>query len=164
MSNMMERKCADCALKALQGGVCPIFNADMSEKGGCPMYTTEIVQCSVCGAVIPVGGTAQYDPEIDRFALLCGNCVEGGNCATCAQPTVCRFEADTSCQEPPYVMVQRQQGNAIIQTQQLNPKRVEATCRQGCPCFWEDGLDTNLFCRRTTGGCGCRNYKLRWRD
>jgi hypothetical protein len=55
------------------------------------------------------------------------------------------------------------QGNMIAQTQVMNPKRVEATCRRGCPCFNEDGLDNGTFCMRQNGDCGCKKYHTNWR-
>lgn len=155
----MERVCANCALKTLKGGMCPIFNADMSDEQGCPMFCSELTLCDVCGAVIPTGGTIQKDEESDEYVILCAQCSAAPPCATCRYHSGCRFEQDTSCPEPLYIMVQHRQGNAIIQSQQLNPKRVQATCAQGCPCFWEDGLDDGNFCLGKIG-CGCKTYKL----
>jgi hypothetical protein len=155
----MERICANCALKTLKGGLCPVFNADMSNEKGCPMFSSEIVLCDVCGGVIVTGGTFQYDEDRGDYALLCTQCANASPCATCRYHSGCRFEKDTSCPEPLYIMVQHRQGNAIIQSQQLNPKRVQATCAQGCPCFWEDGLDDGNFCLGKIG-CGCKTYKL----
>lgn len=155
----MERVCANCALKTLKGGMCPIFNADMSDEQGCPMFCSELTLCDVCGAVIPTGGTIQKDEESDEYVILCAQCSAAPLCATCRYHSGCRFEKDTSCPEPLYIMVQHRQGNAIIQSQQLNPKRVQATCAQGCPCFWEDGLDDGNFCLGKIG-CGCKTYKL----
>lgn len=159
----MERRCADCALKAIKGGMCPIFNADMSEEHGCPYFTTELKVCSSCGNLALNQTFLQYDEERNNYALLCAECGNASPCVTCRYHDGCRFEKDTSCSEPPYIMVQQRQGNAIIQSQQLNPKRVEATCRQGCPCFWEEGLDDGNFCLGKMG-CGCRSYKLKRRD
>ena len=159
----MERMCANCALKTLKSGMCPIFNADMSDERGCPMFCSELTICSVCGSVIPTGGTIQEDIDRGDYAILCAKCTSASLCATCRYHDGCRFEKDTSCQEPLYVMVQHRQGNAIIQSQQLNPKRVQATCAQGCPCFDEEGLDDGSFCLGKIG-CGCRTYKLKRRD
>lgn len=159
----MERKCANCALKAIKGGMCPIFNANMEEESGCPYFTTELKICSACGNLALDKIIIAYDEDRDDHALLCATCGTGSLCATCRYHDGCRFEKDTSCQEPPYIMVQQRQGNAIIQSQQLNPKRVEATCRQGCPCFWEDGLDDGNFCLGKME-CGCKSYKLKRRD
>lgn len=156
----MEHKCGQCALKALKGGMCPIFNADMSEKDGCPYFTTELRTCHICGSVILGAGILEADGDI--WHEMCQKCAAASPCNVC-QRKECRFNTDQSCTEPPYVMVQQRQGNAIIQTQTLNPKRVEATCAQGCPCYNPEGLEDGLFCLSTVG-CGCKNYKTNWRN
>lgn len=158
----MERVCANCALNAIKGGMCPIFNADMSEENGCPFFTTELQLCEVCGNHIFKGAIIAEDDGI--YHMTCPQCGTNLNqCATCIQQSQCAFQNDQSCPEPPYVMVQYRQGNAVIQTQQLNPKRIEATCRAGCPCFNEDGLDDGTYCRKQDG-CGCNKYKTNWRN
>jgi hypothetical protein len=139
--------------------MCPIFNADMSEQHGCPYFTTELRTCHICGSVILSAGILEVDEDI--WHEMCQQCASAPRCNTC-QRKDCKFQNDRSCPEPPYVMVQQRQGNAIIQTQKINPKRVQATCAQGCPCFDEDGLDDGTFCLSTTG-CGCKNYKTNWR-
>ena len=48
----MERVCGNCALKALKNGLCPVFNANMEGKSGCPHFTTELTSCDVCGRLI----------------------------------------------------------------------------------------------------------------
>lgn len=155
----LVRVCANCALKAIKGGMCPIFNADMSEQHGCPYFTTELRTCHICGSVILDAGILEADENI--WHEMCQQCASASRCNTC-QRKDCKFQNDRSCPEPPYVMIQQRQGNAIIQTQKINPKRVQATCVQGCPCFDEDGLDDGTFCLSTTG-CGCKNYKTNWR-
>jgi hypothetical protein len=139
--------------------MCPIFNADMSEQHGCPYFTTELRTCHICGSVILGAGILEADEDI--WHEMCQQCASAPRCNTC-QRKDCKFQNDRSCPEPPYIMVQQRQGNAIIQTQKINPKRVQATCAQGCPCFDEDGLDDGTFCLSTTG-CGCKNYKTNWR-
>lgn len=155
------RKCGDCALKALKNGMCPVFNANMEGENGCPYFTTELKICEICGALIPKGGYIQEDNEV--FHLMCGDCATGHPCKSCDKVKECRLKTDETCPEPLYVMVQRRQGPAVIQTQQLNPKRVQATCAQGCPCFREEGLEDGTFCWKETG-CGCNNHNYNWRN
>ena len=157
----MERKCGQCALKALKNGMCPIFNANMEGENGCPYFTTEIHACEICGNLIPKGGYIQE--EDGAFHLMCGDCATGHPCKSCKEVNSCRFETDQNCQEPPYVMVQQRQGNMVVQTQALNPKRVQATCANGCPCFREEGLEDGDFCWKQIG-CGCNNHKNNWRN
>lgn len=155
------RKCADCALKALKNGMCLVFNANMEGEDGCPYFCSQLVVCENCGQVIPKGGVIQEDNE--EFHMLCGDCANGHPCKTCKNVKNCRFENDQDCQEPAYVMVQQKRGNMVVQTQALNPKRVQATCASGCPCFREEGLDDGDFCWKRLG-CGCQNHKFNWRN
>lgn len=157
----MERKCGDCALKALKGGMCPVFNANMEGESGCPYFTTDLKVCEICGSIIPKGGYIQEDNEV--FHLMCGDCATGNPCKSCKSVKECRLQTDQSCPEPLYVMVQQRQGNMVVQSQQLNPKRVQATCAQGCPCFREEGLEDGTFCWKETG-CGCNNHNYNWRN
>lgn len=158
----MERKCDDCALKALKHGMCPIFNENMEGESGCPYYTTELHACEICGALVPKGGYIQEEDGI--FHLMCGDCATGHPCRTCKLVSDCRFQDDNSCQEPPFVMVQQRQGNMVVQSQQLNPKRVQATCANGCPCFREEGLTDGIFCWKQQTDCGCKNHINNWRN
>ena len=153
-------KCGQCALKHLEGGVCPVFKSDMSEEDGCPLFKNELKTCSICGSVILEKGILEEDDG--KWHLLCGRCLSAPDCQICGNQ-YCAFQQDQSCQEPPYVMREMRQGNMIMQTQVMNPKRIEATCRKDCPCFNEDGLDNGTFCGRQQG-TGCRNHKIIWRD
>lgn len=154
-------KCDNCAINKLQNDLCPVFRADMSGKDGCPMFQSELHTCSICGS--PIIGTVyfEHDDNMD-WHEECINCVQAPPCQTCVHQ-YCAFEKDTSCPEPPFVMRKVRQGNMIAQTQVMNPKRVEATCRRGCPCFNEDGLDNGTFCMRQNGDCGCKKYHTNWR-
>lgn len=154
----MEHKCGQCALKALQGGMCPIFRADMSEKDGCPYFTSELRTCHICGSVIFGAGVLEADGDI--WHESCQRCAAAAPCAVC-QHTDCRFQSDQSCQEPPFVMVEQRKGNVIMQAQAINPKRVQATCAQGCSCYHE--TEEGFICFRQEG-CGCKNYKTNWRN
>ena len=152
--------CNDCALKNLENGMCPIFKSDMTDKPGCPYHTTHLDYCQLCGA--PIIGKAVIDVTDDEAHIICGRCTNATPCQTCSNK-YCAFEQDQSCHEQPYVMVRKQQGNMIMQTQALNPKRIEATCRKGCPCFNEEGLNDGTFCMRQQED-GCRNHKMNWRE
>ena len=157
----MERKCGDCALKALKNGMCPVFNANMEGGSGCPYFTTHLDICEVCGNVILSSSIIQEEDGV--FHLMCRNCATGHPCAACTSVRECRLQTDQSCPEPLYVMVQHRQGNMIVQQQSLNPKRVQATCAQGCPCYREEGLEEGAFCWKMLD-CGCKNLKINWRN
>lgn len=153
-------KCDTCALNKLQGGACPVFKADMTGKDGCPMYQYELQICDLCGNVIVGTVFLEHDDNMD-WHRLCQSCINASPCQTCVHQ-YCAFQQDSNCPEPPMIMREVRQGNMIMQTQVMNPKRVEATCRQGCPCFNEDGLDTGAFCGRQDAW-GCNKYHTNWR-
>ena len=154
-------KCDNCALNQLQNGACPVFQADMTGKDGCPVFQSELHICSICGNPI-IGSVYLEHDENMNWHEMCINCVKAPYCQTCVN-SYCAFQEDTHCPEPPTVMHQMRQGNMIVQQQVMNPKRVEATCRQGCPCFNEDGLDDGSFCKRQDE-CGCEKYYTNWRS
>lgn len=153
-------KCDTCAL-VNENKICPVFKADMSGQDGCPLFTTELHNCDICGRTIYEKAILQEDQNGD-WHELCHNCLNASPCQTCIHQ-YCAFQQDQNCQEQPYIMVQQRQGNMIMQTQTLNPKRVEATCRQGCPCFNEEGLDDGTFCKRQSM-CGCEKHRINWRN
>ena len=154
-------KCDECALKTLKNGVCPIFNANMEGEKGCPYFMTELRTCEVCGNLIPKGGYIQQDG--DSFHLMCHDCATGNPCIACKFVKYCALHQDDNCQEPLYVMVQHQKGNMVVHSQQLNPKRIQATCAVSCPCFREEGMEDGTFCWKQTG-CGCNKNQYVWRQ
>jgi len=145
----------------MRNGACPIFNADMTGKDGCPYHSTELHTCGICGNPIIEKSILEMD-ENGIWHEMCLQCANAPLCRNCIH-SYCAFQQDTNCKEPPMVMRQMRQGNMIVQQQVMNPKRVEATCRKGCPCFNEDGLDDGSFCRRQDE-CGCEKYHTIWRN
>jgi hypothetical protein len=124
------------------------------------MFTSDLHTCSICGAVMLTPAILEQDSNGD-WHEICQNCLNAPLCQTCIHQ-YCAFQQNQECKEPLYVMQEVRQGNMIAQTQVMNPKRVEATCRQGCPCFNEDGLDTGEFCGRQNEW-GCNKYHTNWR-
>ena len=133
----------------------------MTGKDGCPYHSTELHTCGICGSPMLEKSILDVDKNGD-WHEMCAKCAHAPHCLTCIH-SYCAFQQDTNCQEPPMVMRQMRQGNMIVQQQVMNPKRVEATCRQGCPCFNEDGLDDGSFCKRQDE-CGCEKYYTNWRS
>ena len=156
----MERRCSNCALKALKNGMCPIFNANMEEEMGCPYYTTKIETCDLCGNLIPKHGVLE---EIDgEWHMLCQTCAHSIPCKLCKHLTECKFYQDQSCPEPPMVIREIRQGNMIAQTQVINPKRIHLTCAAGCKCYRPEGLKDGTYCMKQME-CGCNNFYNIWR-
>lgn len=156
----MERKCGDCALKALKGGMCPIFNANMEGENGCPCFTTELHLCDICGS--PILGPAVLVQENGTWPQICSHCNSEvfGTCNGCAK-FGCRFRTDQSINIPTMITVQKRQGNMVVQTHQRNPERVKATCMDGCPC-WRNEEDGGSCMMEACGSC--ENYQTKWRD
>lgn len=154
-------KCDTCVFKTMQNGACPIFNADMTGKDGCPYRSTNLHICDICGNPI-IGKSILEMDENGVWHEMCLQCANAPLCRNCAH-SHCAFQEDTNCPEPHMVMRQMRQGNMIVQQQVMNPKRIEATCRQGCPCFNENGLDDGSFCMRQFD-CGCNKYHAIWRS
>ena len=154
-------KCDTCVFKTMRNGACPIFNADMTGQNGCPYHSTELHTCGICGNPMIEKSILERD-ENGVWHEMCTKCANAPRCHNCAH-SYCAFQEDTHCPEPPMVMRQMRQGNMIVQQQVMNPKRVEATCRKGCPCFNEDSLDDGSFCRRQDE-CGCEKYHTIWRN
>ena len=153
----MRRICGNCALKAIQGGVCPYFNqAFDGEEAGCPMFTTKVEHCDICGSYLVHGGVIQEDE--DCIHLICEQCAVAPPCGTCVCKGECGFQTDRSCTEPHMVNVRQQQGNMVVQTQIKNPKRIEATCKKSCPCWFDE-----IGCIKDFG-TGCLQYKTNWRE
>lgn len=147
----MVRYCGDCAYLSYGQGKCPILNVTPDEdQTACPMFSTRVITCSICGKALTSG--VIVDCEDEQYYYTCGNCVETlGTCGTCKYATGCAFKEDQSCAEPPYVMATMRQGNTVIQQQVPNPKRVQALC-PNCPCYSPNG------CKRCDGGT-CELYK-----
>lgn len=156
MSNL--KTCGQCALKAIRGGICPIFNREMEDdEPGCPIYSISITQCELCGNPIIEGGV------IEDNHIICNNCANLPACHICVNMKECLFQTDQSCPEPQMISVQQQQGPMVIQTQTVNPKRVQLTCAKGCPCFFEEGAAKGSFCWRQFK-CACSKFVPDWKN
>jgi hypothetical protein len=154
----MEKKCATCALKSLQGGMCPIFRANTEDENGCPQHTSHIDQCAICGGMIIKEGTYYIDDNV--MHIVCPTCVNGHPCTGCENFQTCRLMTDQSCPEPLYVMQTMQQGNMVVQQQVINPKRVQAICPQ-CKCY--NTTDEGEQMCFQNENCSCHNKKIIWR-
>ena len=154
-----NRDCKRCILPSQNGGVCPVFNGDMSAEVGCPLFASQLNPCDACGTHIPKGGIVECDHG--QIHLVCGNCANKPLCQRCVSQNTCAFQTDRNCPEPPMITMTQRQGNATIQTQVPNPKRIDLTCAAGCSCY--TGLDMGAHCAKQLG-CGCDNYKANWRN
>lgn len=144
------KKCVDCKVRSI---ACPFGSLPEPPQDGCPLFTSNLMYCALCGK--PIIGDTTFDVIEDTAYPLCTNCARLTDCSVCAH-TSCRFQTDATCPEPPYIMAQERHGNAILQRQILNPKRVEALC-PGCSCYNSE----TKSCNRENNYCA--NYKINYR-
>lgn len=148
-----ERTCGTCAIKQLQGGMCPVFKREVSDDDkGCIIHTTELSKCDFCGRV--AFGTLVISPTDDgKYRYVCEECCSlFGTCRTCEYGVNnCEFETNPSTL-PKLVQKEFRQGPMVSIAQVRNPERIEITCRELCEC-WDD----DFGCLRENGTCG--NWK-----
>lgn len=158
----MEKLCKDCGYLAAsaQQGICPLLKINVENGQGCPAYTKELTFCELCGGAVIGDYTLVEDS--DKWHVAHERCLASG-CKHCVQVNECAFQTDTTCHEPQVIMIEQRQGNMIMQTQQINPKRIEATCAKGCPCYNAEGLDDGFYCKKQIN-CKCSNHKYNWEN
>lgn len=145
---MKIRYCGDCALWKQYKGVCPYFRQPFDEKeGGCPMFTSDIYTCEICGQLTKHLVIDVTDENHIHF--LCQSCQEqSGTCATCKHGGECLFQTSPS-PIPKIIKKEIRQGNMIAVTDIPNPERIRETCAKGCPCF-----DPEFGCFKQNNTCG----------
>lgn len=150
-----DHKCIRCAIYKQSNGKCPIFTRDVSQERGCPMFAAELDPCDICGKHIPDGKVFLINNNtLHQVCPQCNELIRTQQCQVCAGSIYCAFQQDQSCQIQPYIVVQRRQGNAVVQMQQKNPERIAATCAKGCKCYF------NEMCLREEGDCP--NQQIAW--
>lgn len=146
---MITNTCGQCALAQHNGGICPVFNrAPATDDTGCPMFTLELVNCSICGALINPNYAILELDDNNKVSFTCGNCQkQWGTCATCIHSSTCAFETDPS-PIPKMIQQEFRQGNMRTIQTVANPSRIDITCKNGCPCF-----DPELGCLKQNNLC-----------
>lgn len=132
--------CATCAFWLPEGSMCKILKRKVDkEYDSCPGYTssTDIETCSFCGRKI-LSSSVVWHKENDEWKIYCDSCNKAMHtCTTCKRCGECDFQTNPST--IPQVIRQRvQQGNMIMETDQVNPARIEITCKKNCKCFSEE--------------------------
>lgn len=143
---MNIKYCATCAFRAQDGAHCGLDGREIIPKSDfCSRHNASPHQCEICGRFILDGSI--LDRENEQYHELCMDCFKAlKTCPTCDCKN-CDFETNP-IQIPKVVMQNIRQGNMLMQTQVRNPERINATCRNGCPC-WTDGNG----CGRELNGC-----------
>lgn len=157
----MLRTCGTCAYRTLANGKCPTYEREMGyEDPGCPLYSTTITRCALCGNIIMFNAVIDIDEE-GKEHIICRKCVHEPPCNICKNAQTCPFETDFLCKEPKYITQEIRQGNMIMQTQVINVARIKATC-PGCVCYNEPGVEHGTHCLKQLG-CGCKKHQPNWR-
>ena len=153
MNKGIFKYCGGCALRRQEDGLCAPFNKVVDEKeSGCPLYTSELWACEVCGKQdLPTN--LIINPTENSIHFICGDCTQG--CRGCINSNSCAFQTDQSCPEPPFIVETVRQGNAIMQRQVPNIKRIKITCSD-CPCY---SPDSDTFCSKQQN-IKCVNHKF----
>ena len=101
--------------------------------------------CNICGQL---PGTI-----ITGNNIVCQRCINlFGTCEMCKEmKNVCRFFSDDTIELPKFITKTAQRGSTVMmQTQVMNPARIELTCKTGCKCY-----DEEIGCyRQACGTCG----------
>ena len=98
-------------------------------------------------------GLPELVQEGEQVFTMCSQCASmTGTCYTCKEREKCDFETNP-IDLPKQIIVTRQQGNAVIRQQIVNPERIRETCQKNCECFSEE-----FGCLKQNGTCG--KYKL----
>lgn len=153
------RTCGECALAQHNGGICPIFKeAFPSDAQACPKFTTNVVNCALCGNLFRQIDTLVDITHSGPLHSICAQCHSQVNhCPTCKHnKEQCLFETDPS-DIPKVIQQQIRQGNMIQIATVKNPSRIEITCKKGCPCYSED-----FECGKQITQCG--NWKMIYDD
>ena len=107
--------------------------------------------CDICGAAIqnPI-----IDSTEEPIHIMCYDCATArSTCKLCHYNTDCAFHNDPSTL-PKTIVKTISQNGMIIQTQIINPERVDKTCKEKCFCF-----DNEIGCLRQFNTCGKVDFK-----
>lgn len=132
----MGKFCKTCVYCDKAQSVCRVYGISVEgEKDFCPKHAKELNCCEVCGQpMILVGSFVEQDSK-GNWHQYCVNCRELlKTCQTCSKP--CEFETNPDPM-PKVVMKTVQQGNMRMQTQVMNPDRINKFCLT-CDCYNEE--------------------------
>jgi hypothetical protein len=133
---------------------CDLLKTRMSLTDYCSHYLPKdmgITECCYCGQ-LTINPILDYKTKTEECVLMCGKCLQSmGTCRMCKKSCRCEFEENPST--IPKIVRQRIQNNGMtIETDVLNPTRIELFCKN-CDCF--NGEE----CMRNYNTCS--NYELR---
>ena len=135
------KHCNTCALKDEQRKICRLSGIPINlEEDFCSHHIQNLMTCEICGSpMLTKGSLVEMDSELN-WHHYCAQCKELlKTCQICSAP--CEFETNPDPM-PKVVMKTVRQGNMQMQTQVMNPDRVNKFCLV-CGCY-----DKELGCKR----------------
>lgn len=152
---MIKKFCRTCALVDPESYVCQMNRRKVDlDKDFCSKYVepSELGECAYCGQLFMRPGYLEQ-LEDGSFIEFCHSCQEKfGTCAMCSHLSKCQLADERVRPDLPVMVIKTiQQGNMRMQTQIVNPARIDAICKAECECWDGEG------CARRDFGC-CAKY------
>jgi hypothetical protein len=150
----MMKYCKTCAYFDENKNMCALSGLFMDgEKDYCSKHADVLLHCDVCGNIMLTSGSIleiDSNGECHQFCARCAELLK--TCQACSAP--CEFETNPDPM-PKVVMKTVRQGNMQMQTQIMNPERVEKFC-PSCGCY-----DQEVGCKRQFN-VGCDKKTSFW--
>ena len=125
----MLTHCSDCNFYNTNENWCQQFNLHTKSTDGCPIHSSNIINCSKCGG--PLHRSHAVATPDGR--ILCEKCSHS-SCNTCKY-SQCAFLEDKTL--PDTIIETKQNGPMTIQQQVMNPEKIRKHCLS-CRCFSEE--------------------------
>ena len=148
---MKKNFCKSCGFLDSTHQVCQLLRIQVDPQSDfCSKFKSQedLFECPLCKNL-----SLSFIINAESDVLLCPNCTKNlQKCPTCSDAGFCEFETNPD-PTPKVVMQTIRQGNAIMQTQVLNPDRIKMFC-QSCGCYHNE-----LGCIKGTE-FSCENWKF----
>lgn len=158
MTTTTIKYCRTCALADPKNLVCQLTGRTIDlDADFCSSHTTEdqLGTCAYCGQLF-LGPAILEQMEDGSFIELCHSCQQKfGTCVMCADFTKCKLTDERVRPDLPVQVIKTiQKGAMRMQTQIVNPDRIDAICKAECKCWDGEGC-----ARRDFGTCAKYNQK-----
>lgn len=158
MTTMTNKYCRTCALVDPERSVCRFYGTEtrLDEDYCSHWITLEMLgACAYCGQMFMGPGFLEQ-LEDGSWIEFCPGCAEDfGTCKMCADFKKCKLTDQKVRPDLPVAIVKTiQKGNMRMQTQIVNPERIDAICKAECKCWDGEGC-----ARRDFGTCTEYNQK-----
>ena len=145
----MNKTCNTCLLGDKIQKRCRLSGIPIDpEKDFCSHYTDSLENCEICGHPMLTEGSFIEQDDNGVWHQYCSNCAKLlQTCQTCSNP--CEFESNPDPM-PKVVIKTVRQGNMQMQTQVMNPERIQKFC-PSCNCY-----DEEVGCKRVFNDSCCK--------